>query len=119
MNNEYYIYIIENDAGYIKIGITKDFDQRRRALSGSNGGGHKIVRTFVSEGTNLYTLERIMHNKYDRYRISGTEWFDFTESDIRFDDVCDALNQLMTGPRYELCNKLRDSVERGDLFETT
>lgn len=37
---QYNIYVLENDEGLIKIGITTDFEQRKRSLSGSNGAGH-------------------------------------------------------------------------------
>lgn len=65
---QYNIYVLENDEGLIKIGITTDFEQRKRSLSGSNGAGHKIVREYVSIPTVLYSLEHIMHDHFAEYR---------------------------------------------------
>lgn len=107
MRKTYYIYILENDIGYIKIGITTNFDNRLKSLSGSNGGGHKIVNYYVSKETYLYTLERIMHNIYGKYRISGTEWFDFSNSNISFNDCVNKLKELMESPGYNRCNQTR------------
>ena len=45
--SKYNIYVLKNDEGLIKIGITTNFEQRQRSLSGSNGAGHKITREYV------------------------------------------------------------------------
>lgn len=107
----YNIYILENDGGFIKIGITTDFDQRLKSLSGSNGGGHKITRYFVSEPTHLYTLERVMHITYQDYRIEDTEWFDFTGTDITFDTCVFKLKTFMNSDSYKKCNQIRKEFE--------
>lgn len=99
----YNIYILENDAGLIKIGITTNFENRKRSLSGSNGGGHKIVREYVSANTYLYTLERIMHNIFQDYRIEGSEWFE----GVTFEEVVSKLVELMSSEEYFKCNKIR------------
>ena len=48
---QYYIYAIENELGYVKIGISQDITQRVRSLSGSNTGGNKIIRIAPYKGT--------------------------------------------------------------------
>jgi len=105
-HQEYYIYIIQNSVGLIKIGITTNFAKRIVSLSGSNGGGHKIVNYFVSEPTYLYTLERIMHGIYAANRIPGTEWFER----LNFDAVVKTLQDLMASEEYKHCMDVRTEV---------
>lgn len=107
MEKLYNIYVLKNDAGFIKIGITTNFDKRLQSLSGSNGGGHKIIDYYISPETYLYTLERIMHGIYNDYRVDGTEWFDFTKTSISFNDVVDKLKELMNSDSYIRCNNIR------------
>lgn len=99
----YHIYVLENDAGLIKIGITKDFDQRKRSLSGSNGGGHKITREYVSIETVLYSLEHIMHDHFAEYRKPGTEWFE----GITFETAVSYLIELTSSDEFVKCDKIR------------
>ena len=70
-----YIYILHNQGGKIKIGKTKNIYQRYQSLSGSNCAGDHIDMVMCSPSTYLYTLETIMHDKFDKYRIPNTEWF--------------------------------------------
>lgn len=100
---EYQIYILENDAGLIKIGITKNFDNRLKSLSGSNGGGHKIIRSYVSPYTYLYSLENRLHTIYQANRINGTEWF----KGLNFDEVVDMVNAIFNSREYYYCNEVR------------
>ena len=102
--NLYNIYILQNDDDLIKIGITQNFTQRLTSLSGSNSGGHKIVNYFVSEPTNLYTLEHIMHQIYELNRIEGTEWF----HSLEFEEVVHKLCSLMGSQEYRRCKDVRD-----------
>jgi len=103
---QYYIYALENDLGYIKIGITKNISQRTLSLSGSNGGGGRIIRVLVSQPTYLKTLERIFHTIYRDYRIEGTEWF----KDILFEDVAAKMNEVFNSNEYIKCNELRKNA---------
>lgn len=103
---QYYIYALENDLGYIKIGITKNISQRTLSLSGSNGGGGRIIRVLVSQPTYLKTLERIFHTIYRDYRIEGTEWF----KDILFEDVTTKMNEVFNSNEYIKCNELRKNA---------
>lgn len=104
------IYIFLNDAGRIKIGQTKNILQRYNSLCGSNGGSFKIVKSYVSPGTYLYTLERIMHQKFSQYRIPGTEWFhmdDDPTSEKLFSQAINELQLLFSSTTYKLCNETR------------
>ena len=98
------IYIIENDGGYIKIGVSTNVEKRLEMLSGSNGGGHKITRSWISPQTWLYTMEKVLHNHFSINRIEGTEWFE----DVKFEDVVSRAKGLFSSEEYQLCNKARE-----------
>lgn len=105
---QYNIYVLENDEGLIKIGITTDFEQRKRSLSGSNGAGHKIVREYVSIPTALYSLEHIMHDHFAEYRKSGSEWFE----GITFESAVEYLVKLTSSDEFVKCNTVRVQYDR-------
>lgn len=101
-----YIYVIENaPQGNIKIGRTHDIKSRLQSLSGSNNGGNYIARGVISDSTYLYTLERLLHQKFDFARIDGTEWFDGTQ--VKIDDVVMYLDELFHRSDYQRCNDVR------------
>lgn len=100
---QYYIYAIENEMGYVKIGITKDITQRIKSLSGSNTGGNKIIRVAISNPTYLKTLEGSFHAIFSRYRINGTEWF----KGITFDEIISKMNETFNSDSYFKCNEMR------------
>ena len=102
----YQIYAVENDAGLIKIGITRDFEKRLKSLSNSNSGGHKIINTYTSPFTYLYTLEHRLHTIYDTYRVEG-EWF----KGLNFTEVINTIETIFTSKEYELCNSVREQFE--------
>lgn len=104
----YNIYVLQNDEGNIKIGITQNFEQRLTSLSGSNSAGHKIDKYFVSEPTYLESLERVMHGIYATNRIDGTEWF----RNLEFDDVVKSLKDLMSSDSYKKCMQVREQYHK-------
>lgn len=105
-----YIYVMLNELGKIKIGKTKDINKRYLSLCGSNGQGVNIIRVYCSEPTYLQSLEKIMHSKFNKYRIPNTEWF-FNGSDSSGEDLFSAamneLSLLFSSTEYEKCNELR------------
>ena len=82
-DSQYYIYVIENNAGHIKVGVSKNVNQRLISLSGSNIGGNLINRIAVSSPTYLKSLEKTIHTHYNINRIKSTEWF----KNISFEEV--------------------------------
>lgn len=105
-DGQYYIYVLLNHPqGNIKVGRTSNIQQRLQSLSGSNGGGNKIVKIAVSDSTYLYTLERIIHFHFRDSRISGTEWF--TDDFLQFETVVSYVESLFSSREYILCNQIR------------
>ena len=100
---QYYIYAIENELGYVKIGISQDITQRVRSLSGSNTGGNKIIRIAVSNPTYLKTLENTFHSMFNNYRIANTEWF----KGITFEEIIIKMNETFNSDSYFKCNEMR------------
>ena len=106
IDNQYYIYVIENDIQHnIKIGITKNISQRIKNLSGSNSCGNPIIKCAISNPTYLYSLEKTLHNKYNKYRFKSTEWFDGNY--IKFEDVINYIDDLFNSDSYINCNNTR------------
>jgi hypothetical protein len=107
-----YIYILHNQGGKVKIGKTKNIQQRYQSLSGSNSAGDFIDMVLCSPSTYLYTLETIMHEKFAKYRIPNTEWF-FNKEDptgiLLFENACKELKLLFSSTDYKKCNELRKS----------
>lgn len=104
-----YVYVIENSDGItnkIKIGVTHNPFQRLTSLSGSNGGGSKITRYSVSPATYLYTLERICHEHFSKYRVKGTEWF----VGVSMEEAVDYVRSLFSSTEYKVCNEIRKQL---------
>ena len=113
-----YIYIMLNNAGKIKIGKTKNIQQRYQSLCGSNSAGDKIIKLCCSPSTYLYTLENIMHEKFSKYRIPNTEWFcDKTDEfgEKLFDKAVKELKVLFSSASYKKCNALRKESHKKQL----
>lgn len=103
-DGQLYIYVVENyPQGYIKIGKSTNIQQRLKSLSGSNGGGNKLVKVAISNPTYLYTLERIAHDYFDKYRIKNTEWF----KDITFEEAIEFIDSQFNSSSYNICNESR------------
>ena len=107
-DGQIYIYVLLNSQGNIKIGKTSNMQQRHRSLSGSNGGGNKIVACYCSPATWVISTERACHNHYEWCRIKGTEWF--CHDSLKFDDVVRYVDGLFQTSSYKCCNELRKKL---------
>ena len=107
-DGQIYIYVILNTLGNVKIGKTTNIHQRLQSLSGSNGGGSKLLKVYCSPSTWLQSIEGTCHNHYHFARISGTEWFDGRK--INFKEVVEYVDALFRTNGYERCNELRRKV---------
>ena len=105
-DGQLYIYVVENNPqGNIKIGRSRNPKQRLQSLSGSNSGGNKIGRCAISDVTYLYVLEQMAHDHFEKFRISGTEWFDGEQ--MTFEDAINFVESLFHREDYEHCNAVR------------
>lgn len=108
-NGSYYIYCMLNSPAHnIKIGITTNIVQRLQALSGSNGGGNKIIKLWLSDPTFVVNAEKAFHEKFARYRIEGTEWFD--GSKLTFEEVITEMENQFNTKSYKACNRIRKEL---------
>lgn len=98
------IYVMLNNEGRVKIGKTKDIYKRYLSLCGSNSQGIEIITCLVSPSTYLYSIEIILHNKFNRYRIPNTEWFYDKEDpsgERLFQSACEELKALFSSTGYK------------------
>ena len=108
-DDSYYIYCMLNSPAHnIKIGITTNIVQRLQSLSGSNSGGNHIVKLAVSNPTFVSSAEKAFHEKFGRFRIEGTEWFD--GSKVTFEEIVSEMENQFNTKTYEVCNELRKEL---------
>ena len=104
------LYVMLNQEGKVKIGKTKNIYQRYQSLCGSNSQGVQITSVCCSPPTYLYSLENIMHEKFNQYRIPKTEWF-YNKEDMSgtmlFKSACEELKLLFSSADYKKCNETR------------
>lgn len=99
-NGQIYIYVMLNSPQRnVKIGKTTNIIQRLKSLSGSNGGGSKIVAIYCSPATWIQSMEETCHNHYHFARIPGTEWFNGNKID--FEEVVEFVDGLFYSKGYE------------------
>ncbi len=102
---QWYIYVLENKLGNIKIGISTNMKQRIQSLSGSNSGGYALVKCAVSDATYLYSIEESAHTHFCRYKLGDTEWF--RGDAVTFDEAVGYIDSLFASSSYHLCNDTR------------
>ena len=111
--SQIYIYLMLNNVGKVKIGVTTNIQRRYQSLCGSNGQGNKILQVFCSEPTYVLSLESTVHVKFSKYRIPGTEWFydkyDPTGEKL-FLNAARELELLFSSASYKKCNDLRKTL---------
>ena len=106
-----YVYVLLNDAGLIKIGITdKPYN---RFISIQNSSGSMITDYYLSESiSNNYEIEQYLHKHFKKYNTVA-EWY----KNISFMDVVDFVskyidkngNKIKT-PTYVIINKENDEI---------
>lgn len=72
-----YVYFVKNGHNEVKIGVTTNIDTRLSELQTGNATALDIINTvsFATEHE-AYAYERLLHEKYDKYRLNG-EWFSY------------------------------------------
>jgi len=67
------VYIMESKNGEIKIGVSKNVKKRKKSIE--NSGMIRIVNIYKTKPcSNPFEIEKIMHEKFKKFRICG-EWF--------------------------------------------
>jgi len=69
------LYLISHGNEFLKIGVTSDIKRRLKEIRFANPN-HINVLFFIE---NVYLLEKILHLRFDNYRINN-EWFHYNES---------------------------------------
>ena len=96
-NSDHYksVYVLLDDTGIIKIGISNNFEKRLSAIR--TASGRNFVDMYCSEKSyKAYKIEKKLHKKYSKFRING-EWF----SGIDFKDVVDSLIKEIASSKDE------------------
>jgi len=141
--HEQWLYVIEHELGFVKIGIATDPEKRLGELQ--VGSPFNLWIRDKARPDNALTVERFLHDKFEKYHMRG-EWYDIPEDDLHFEiptsvntlgipnkeveitpgrdmtyewaRLLDRLVLSLRGPRYEtqIVNKLREQWrEAGDL----
>ena len=110
-NEQVYIYAMLNTCNKIKIGITKNIQQRYQSLCGSNSQGNEILKVYVSEATYLNNLEKMIHEHFDKFRLKKTEWFVSNKFGVlKYEEVIEYIEQLFSSADYKRCNEIRRKI---------
>ena len=95
----------------IKIGITKNIQQRYQSLCGSNSQGNEIIKVYVSESTYLNNLEKMIHEHFGQFRLKKTEWFASNKfGTLKYEEVIKYIEQLFSSADYKRCNEVRKKI---------
>lgn len=87
------IYLMKNDLGLYKIGISKHPSKRANDLSNQSGVRVTLLRQWDSY--NAYNTEQILHVRYSKQRKCG-EWFKFTNKHIKeLDSIINEIDRLI------------------------
>ena len=110
-DEQVYIYAMLNTCNKIKIGITKNIQQRYQSLCGSNSQGNEILKVYVTESTYLNNLEKMIHEHFDKFRLKKTEWFVSNKSGVlKYEEVIEYIEQLFSSADYKRCNEIRRKI---------
>ena len=110
-DEQVYIYAMLNTCNKIKIGITKNIQQRYQSLCGSNSQGNEILKVYVTEATYLNNLEKMIHEHFDKFRLKKTEWFVSNKSGVlKYEEVIEYIEQLFSSADYKRCNEIRRKI---------
>lgn len=71
------VYVIQSDAGPVKIGVSGDPEYRLRQLIGSQPFAAKIVHCVSEPSLPAYQIEAVAHSLLASFHRRG-EWFDVT-----------------------------------------
>lgn len=77
-----FVYVLLNDVGLLKIGITDNPISRFNTIQ--NASGSKIIKYYLSDSLkNNFDIEQHLHKRFKKYNTHA-EWY---SNNISFDDV--------------------------------
>lgn len=82
------IYFVQKEDGLIKIGVTKNFRIRARALKYEHGASLKILKLITGD----FKTEKYLHKMFKTYR-ADSEWFRPEKELIQFIESQTPLNE--------------------------
>ena len=105
----YYVYLITDEEGYFKIGVTCNIENRLAGLQIGNGRILRVVcitkRSYRQE---VYGWEARLHMKFRESRASG-EWFKLNVEE--FDNVVLSFRELGSKVSSEYCKAIKEKLD--------
>lgn len=98
------LYLMRNDAGYYKIGISKNVKNRRRQIENASGLGVSIIAVWQPKDGAVQS-EKMLHRNFEAIRKYG-EWFQFDQ--VPTNEISELINtEPLVGdlPDIESCGK--------------
>lgn len=95
-----YLYLIENEIGMVKIGITNNYEQRFESIR--TGSGISIVKYSVFKYRFSSELEKIILEKFKDFSSNG-EWF----NGVLFEDIYKAIISVVP----ESCEESNEKIK--------
>jgi hypothetical protein len=92
-----YIYLLQDDTGLYKIGMTSDLKARFRHLK--HDRPFQLVHTILSYS--VWWSEHWLHSKFQSSRVNG-EWFRLSSNDVAW---IKAISKLEVDHNMELLHK--------------
>ncbi len=83
----YFVYLIQAQQNYVKIGFTRDVARRLKTMQTGNPHPLKLVLSFPFDTkAEAMEMERLLHLKLSKWNIHG-EWFDYkmVKKKLRFE----------------------------------
>lgn len=81
LKKEGYVYVIKkNDENIVKIGMSKNYDERTKQITTKLYFEVETIKVFKTD--DMESLEKHLHELYKDKRLNG-EWFKLTDSDIK------------------------------------
>ena len=109
------LYLMVNEIGRYKIGISNDPMYRRKTLEMGGGVGVDILKVWDVYGV-ASSIERGLHNKYSENRLMG-EWFDFNDIESVINHINNVTN-LVSTDRYSKHYRTPTEEETSSLWSS-
>jgi len=92
------LYLMQNEWGLYKIGITSNIDQRVKSIAHASGVPTKVIKEWKSEELpyEAYCVEDLLHIWFGHYNTVG-EWFNMQDSP---EDLSGAIDHLLTDQMF-------------------